>query len=863
VGEQQVSLDEFESQYSVFQQMAQQNTPAMARSMLEVMNVNQEVIQRILDRYERETIKIKELDEPRSVVLNNRFTWYTGPRKEDRCWPALENLLRRDGWQPDPLKTLDDASTKVVALLSHPREAEFSVRGLVVGYVQSGKTTNFTSVLAKAADRGYKLFIVLAGIHNGLRRQTQLRLEEQLVKPNPGLWHQLTDPDRDFTPPANAASYFSSSNRQYVLCVVKKNPAVLRKFSKWLDSARSYLADCPAIVVDDEADQATVATKTINPLIRDVLNRLPKACYVGYTATPFANLLIDPSAKDLYPEHFVVNLPRPIGYFGPEVIFGRDVQEYEDPSEVPDGYKMIRVVPPDDVDLVRPAKGEKDAFTPDIPDSLRRAVTYFCLATAARGVRQAGNPHSTMLIHTSVSTGVHQAFKAPLVSVVSDLARALDDPTAVEDLRAFWKSETMLVPAQELGEEPVDFEALLEHLPSVLKECRVVIDNSTSKDRLDYEKGRVVAIAVGGNTLSRGLTLEGLCVSYFVRSVSAYDTLLQMGRWFGFRNGYADLPRIWMTDELRDWFRHLASVEAEMRRDIDVYMTEDKTPRDFAVRIRTHPALLVTAAAKMKSAVKAAAAYGGQRVQTRFFRGDDRDWLRGNQAAARRLVRRAAEAGARVEARTPEDRIVLFDVDYDLVLDFLADYEFHERSQECDKKLLTKYILKRADSADRALRRWNLALIGNPDAAEDATFEYAPGLAVRRVKRSKLKDAQVPDIKTLMSRGDAAADLSLVGVLKKDLTEEEIKKLRRKQMSKHGLLTLYAIDRTSTPSERSKKLESRVPLSASDHVIGVGLVFPQPAGPDSSVEWEYVSADLSKLQLEEEDLTGLEVEETE
>ncbi|MEU7865317.1 Z1 domain-containing protein [Dactylosporangium sp. NPDC049140] len=855
------SLDEFEGQYTVFQQMAQQNTPAAARSMLEVMNVNQDIIQRILERYERETIRIKELDEPRSVVLNNRFTWYTGPRKDDRCWPALENLLRRDGWKDDPLKVLDDASTKVVALLSHPREAVFSVRGLVVGYVQSGKTTNFTSVLAKAADRGYKLFIVLAGIHNGLRRQTQLRLEEQLVKPNPGLWHQLTDPDRDFTPPANAASYFSSSNRQYVLCVVKKNPAVLRKFNKWLDSARSYLSDCPAIIVDDEADQATVATRTINPLIRDVLTRLPKACYVGYTATPFANLLIDPSAKDLYPEHFVVNLPRPVGYFGPEVIFGRDVQEYEDPSEVPDGHDMIRDVSPDDVDLVRPAKGEKDTFVPDIPDSLRTAVRYFCLATAARRARGSGNPHSTMLIHTSVSTGVHQAFKAPLRAVVSDVVAALDDPTAVEELRALWKSETMRVPAQELDEEPVEFEALLAHLPAVLKECRVVIDNSTSTDRLDYEKGRVVAIAVGGNTLSRGLTLEGLCVSYFVRSVSAYDTLLQMGRWFGFRNGYADLPRIWMTEELRDWFRHLASVEAEMRRDIDVYMTEDKTPRDFAVRIRTHPALLVTAAAKMKSAVKAAAAYGGQRVQTRFFHSDDLDWLRGNQQAARRLVRRAVAAGARTEIRTAEDRIVLFEVDYDLVLDFLKEYAFHERSQECDATLLANYIGKRADSGDRALRRWNLALIGNPDGPAESAFEYAPGVSVRRVNRAKLVNAQVPDIKTLMSRPDAAADLSVPGGSKKELSEKEIKDLRRGQMPKTGLLTLYAIDKTSTPPERSKKL--RVPLNAKDHVIGVGLVFPLPAGSDSSVEWEYVSADLSKLQLEEEDLTGLEVEETE
>src|SRR3954469_7252539 len=149
--------------------------------------------------------------------------------------------------------------------------------------------------------------------------------------------------------------------------------------------------------------------------------------------------------------------------------------------------------------------------------------------------------------------------------------------------------ETARVPAEDFGETKVPFDELAPQLSGVLDSCRIIMDNSSSEDRLDYENGPVVAIAVGGNTLSRGLTLEGLSVSYFVRAVSAYDTLLQMGRWFGFRNGYADLPRIWMTDELVGWFRHLAIVEAEIRKDIDRYLTEDKNPLTFAVRIRTHP----------------------------------------------------------------------------------------------------------------------------------------------------------------------------------------------------------------------------------------------------------------------------------
>lgn len=849
-------LDSFEAQYGVYQTLVQQNTPTAAHDLLVQLRLDPQVIQRILDRYDQDTIKIRELDEPRSVVLNNRFTWYTGPRKDDRCWPALEAILRRSGWADGAMAKLDDASTKVMALLSHPREIKFSVRGLVVGYVQSGKTTNFTSVMAKAADRGYKLFIVLAGIHNGLRRQTQLRLQDQLVRPNPGIWHQLTDPDRDFTAPANAAAYFNEANKQHVLCVVKKNKAVLGKFNRWLDSASSFLANCPAVVIDDEADQATVATKTINPLIQGILQRLPKACYVGYTATPFANLLIDPSAEDLYPKHFVVNLPRPTGYFGPEVIFGREPHADEDPMEVPDGHDMVRLVPDEDVDLVRPGKGQKDTFAPEIPPSLEAAVTYFCLATAARRVRGAGNPHSTMLIHTSVNTVVHQAFQAPLRSILASLQRRVVDPSNdLDGLRRLWEEEICRVPADDFGNKSVGFDDLLPALAGVFKECRVVVDNSTSKDRLDYENGPVVAIAVGGNTLSRGLTLEGLCVSYFVRAVSAYDTLLQMGRWFGFRSGYGDLPRIWMTEELRDWFRHLASVEAEMRRDIDVYMAEDKRPLDFAVRIRTHPALLVTAAAKMKSAVKASAAYGGQRVQTRYFRADDLDWLTRNQQAARRLVRRAHETGAKLEMDESRDRIILRDAGHDLILGFLDEYSFHEKSIECNATLLRRYIESRANARRPALRRWNIALIGNPGA--DAGFVFAPGIGVNRVNRAKLPSkTAVADIKTLMSRRDASVDLDVAEG--SGLTEEEIRAQRRLLLPSHGLLTLYAIDKDS-PSPRA----SREPLAAADHVIGVGLVFPDPREGDSSVEAEYISADLSGVYMEEEDLTGLDAEEVE
>lgn len=848
--------DEFDDQYETFRALLDTFTPAEAVKRLEMFGIEPHVIQKIRERHEQRTIRIKELEEPHSVVLGNRDTWYTGPSPKDRCWPAVTDLLTKAGWPDTAIGSVDTASTRIVSLLSHPKEKAFSTKGLVVGYVQSGKTTNFTAVMAKAADRGYKLFIVLAGIHNGLRRQTQARLVEQLVEPNPTLWHQLTDLDKDFVPPANAASFFGKSDKTRVLCVIKKNATVLRKFAKWLESASDYLQDCPALVIDDEADQATVATKTINPRMRAILDCLPKSAYVGYTASPFANLLIDPSNDDLYPRHFIVNLPKPDGHFGTEVLFGRYALDGEDPEDVDDGYDMIREVPAEDVDQVRPStKADAAGFSPEITETLRNAIQYFWMVTAARRVRGTGNPHSTMLIHTSVRTAVHNSFRLPLERLREDLKARLAEPGVTDDLRELWEKEMARVPSADFGETSVDFDELLPVLRGVLDSCRIVMDNSSSEDRLDYNNGPVVAIAVGGNTLSRGLTLEGLSVSYFVRAVSAYDTLLQMGRWFGYRDGYADLPRIWMTAELSEWFRHLATVETEMRRDIDIYMTEDKDPLTFAVRLRTHPDLRVTQAAKMKDAVPAASAYGGQRVQTRYFHTNS-EWLLRNQRAAQALIATAAQQAYRRDTRPQDGRFIFRDLPHNLIIEFLKEYQFHKKSVECDAKLLVDYIERRVRTAG-SLQRWNVAIVGNPTSKNGGElFEFAPDVAVGRIVRARLKvvDSDYADIKTLMSRRDAAIDLE--GQTGK-LDEKEIKSERHKQLPETGLLVLYPIDKVSEPPPRDN--QRREPLNAEEHVIGVGLVFPQPQGEDSRVT-RWISADLSKVEIEEEDLSLIEGE---
>ncbi|MGY1813286.1 Z1 domain-containing protein [Blastococcus sp. SYSU D00820] len=857
------TTEQVDQLYKVFQQFTQSMTPHDAVKNLQLFGADESIIRAVRERHEAESLRIRNLDEPTSVFLDGRQTWYTGPDMEnDRNWPALVASMRHKDFGDDNIASIDQSSTKIVSLLDHPKQNEFRTRGLVVGYVQSGKTTNFTAVMAKAADKGYKLFIVLSGIHNTLRRQTQVRLVKDLVDANPGQWHQVTSDTHDFVPQPNPKAFFAATD-QCVLLVVKKNAAVLRKLRTWLGKAGEYLENCPTLIIDDEADQSTVATAKINPLLYDVLDKFPKVGYVGYTATPFANLLIDPAAdEDFYPRDFIVNLPRPNGYHGTEVLFGRDLLDGEDPADLPGGYDMVRLVPDDEVDDLKPrSKKEAADFQPALTHSLQAAVEWFWLATAARRARGGGNPHSTMLVHTTTETLVHEAFKEPLLRLRTSMLDRLGaaDGRTVEQLRETWERETTLVPAADFGEEKVDFPTVLEHLPEVVRQTRVVIDNYRSSDRLNYESGPVTAIAVGGNTLSRGLTLEGLVSSLFVRAVSAYDTLLQMGRWFGYRNRYADLPRIWMTDELRMWFSHLATVEADMRRDIDRYMHNPaETPLTFAVRLRSHPKMSITSRARMKSAVLAHAAYGGTLVESRFFdvSANGRDVLAENAAAARDLVGAARQHGT--DETTRPETALFTQVPHEDVLAFLERYTFHERSEDGDRRRLTDYIGKRARQG--ALQRWSVAVVGNsqPNSTTDRC-DLGHGIEIRMVKRARLgQDSDttlnpVADIKTLSSRRDETIDLDTDG---KDLgSRQQVLELRRAQRPDEGLLLVYPIEPESDTGKGGRR-----PLDAptDDVVIGVALLFPTPRPGSSDSEVEYYSADLSGVRVEEEDISVLD-----
>lgn len=797
-------------------------------------------------------LKNVQLGGPAIVAAGNE-PWYSGPSEGSVFWPPLRSHFTDvENWTSDRLKNLENASNVVVAHTPRPDKQRYQSKGLVVGYVQSGKTTNFTSVIAKLADEDYKLVIVLSGIHNGLRKQTQARLDSQLKELNREHWITLTDVDHDFTGSAASAVSILKSTKKVVLAVVKKNATVLERLLEWLsgDGARGALENLRVLVIDDEADQASVATGRINPLIRDLLARFPRHTYVGYTATPFANVFIDPASADLYPKDFILNLPRPEGYFGTEMIFGRDAVEGEVTSDggegalPPDGFDMVRVVPEDDVALLRPAsKADSLGFTPTMTPDLVEAVRWFWLATAARRAR-GDDSHSTMLIHTSVKIDVQESFQAPLERLRKGARKALElgDQELIEELRQLWERETGRVDASHWsGRVQNSFEDVLAHLGGVLDEQRVVLDNYRSNDRLDYSSGSIVAIAVGGNTLSRGLTLEGLVVSFFVRTASAYDTLLQMARWFGFRPGYEDLPRIWMTYALERAFRHLATVEREMRDDIDQYQRQNLLPTDVAVRIRTHPSLSITA--KMGAAAPAEVSYAGRRLQTRYFLREDADWLAKNLRSASDLLQDVA--ALELPAADRGSAVVYRDVPARLIISFLRRYLVHEDSPDLDTQQLIRYIEGQRQGDQPALESWSVAVVqsdGEPVKLGNRDF--------RAVTRSRLDTGvdDIADIKTLMSKRDRVLDLEAWDTIPLSETEDELVQRRNRDADyrSRGLLVVYPIDRQSTPiAKKPGAGVSRVPMKAALPALGIGIVFPGTVGGGKAVSVTHMAVDLA------------------
>lgn len=844
--------------------------PTQAVQYLKRMIGGQEdVIDEVAAELLRQIGEITNLREPR-VIRDHRESWYPGPGSGDRFWPSLERyLLDVKKWHPDNVKSVDQASTRVVSLLDFPGQPRFSTRGLVLGYVQSGKTANFTAVVSKAGDAGYRVFIILSGLTNSLRNQTQERLHTDLVNLQQEQWMTWTTADGDIGDlPFNINAMLGQHSAHKHLAVVKKNSSRLRRLLLLLrDASDPIKSNCPVLVIDDECDQASVnAAKAlnddptaINALMREILAVFPKVGYIGYTATPYANVLIDPTNDDdLYPRDFIVDLPLPDDYFGPEGLFGRGVLDGESEESVDQvGLDMINTIPEEECELLRPAsRTARHDFLPTITPSLRKAIQYFWMATAARRCRGHHSKHSSMLVHTTVYSEPHRAFIGPLEAFRDQLKRdlAVSSDERIAELEGIWSDESDRISAERFGLEPVSFCDLFEYLSEVVEATDFPVENSISDNRLDYSEPGRIYVVIGGNVLARGLTIEGLVVSYFLRTSSAYDSLMQMGRWFGYRPGYADLPRVWMTEEMQRYFHDLATVEEEIRNDIRRYERENITPREFAVRIRTHPQLAVTARNKMHAAISVMQSFSGRCVWTLRFRHLDEPWLQANLTAGQQLLTAACEQGRLV--RRDLERWLIKDVPVGLVTRFLENYKVDESSPNMAPASLIEYIGRQNARDPQPLGSWNIAVIGHGHAGEN-TIRLDGKHPVGLVNRSRYTKSGYPwdvaDIKALASKADMAIDFDPAPSGITRMSWEEIQGLRRPNgVESHPLLLLYPINRDSSPLSGSKVREK---LNAVRHVLGLAISFPHS---DDLTPVGYVTVPVAEPDWEEPESPGAE-----
>jgi hypothetical protein len=783
----------------------------------------------------------------------NEQSWYTGPEDGDEHWPRLRERLETSGLAA-VVDDIDAASTKVVGHFGDPGIKGLKKKGLVVGYVQSGKTANYTAVIAKAADAGFKLFIVLSGMHNNLRRQTQVRVSRDLDTHD---WGELTDADSDFGKVVNGAALLTSERP--AVAVVKKNAARLQRLRDWLrDIDEVTRARCPILILDDEADQATPNSATalgavtrINELLKEIWAEVPTGSYVGYTATPFANVFINPNDdEDLYPSNFIIDLPRPLAYFGAERLFGRsDLPDADDPDEPLD---MVRIVPDDEASTLKPPAGRaaREGFDPALPQSLKDAVDWFVLATAVRWARGQETEHSSMLVHTTAFVAPHFVTRDRLVARLAELAKEVSQGK-LEALRKTFEAEEDRA-AEVRSVAMPSWTSVSEQIPRVLDEVRVVVDNGYSDDRLDY--GRTdpsgspiveTVIAVGGGTLSRGLTLEGLVVSYFLRSSNTYDTLLQMGRWFGYRPGYEDLPRVWMTEDLRDDFQFLALVEEEIRVDMRRLESRGVTPREFGVRVRAHPGrLAITAATKMRHADLVRVSYAGQRHQTFILHERESAVLEKNIAAACALAEACVERGA--PGIQSVERRQFHGVPVTDVLHFLRSYVFHAGQPGLNSDHIAGWIEQCAVD-----RTWNVVFTGSSkqartpdgDVVDLGTLDLGSGIAMPKVNRAPLRDVKdAGNIKALLSQPDWVLDAD------PDLVRESygsgLKYAEVREdlgLTDQGLIVVYAVSEHSVPlrAPLPGREQSRRKSEAAVAQVGLGLVFPDGTDSLKSTDADY------------------------
>ncbi|POP67709.1 Z1 domain-containing protein [Pseudomonas syringae] len=705
-----------------------------------------------------------------SVLRDKKHKNWLPERKTEISWGFWKRyrqyLEEEKSWSSVVTGKLDQVTDATLGDIGNPAQSgAWDRRGMVVGDVQSGKTANYTGLICKAVDAGYKLVIVMAGMTNDLRSQTQSRLDAEFLgfESELGKFHEngsrigvgkIEDHGQLIVQPLTYSAHGGDfrarkgTNSQLggnpLLLVVKKNTSVLNRILTWVEgqgqtnpeTGEKIVNGIPLLLLDDEADNASVNTKdpeedptAINQAIRKILKTFSQSSYIGYTATPFANIFILPPdevsekskyGEDLFPRNFIYYINPPDTYIGATKVFGLS-ESIDGLAPVDKSLPLIKHA--EDAEQFFPAKHKKNLPVDGLPDTMIEAIRTFILSCAARRVRGQKNVHNTMLIHVTRFNDVQEQVIGQVGDELVSIQRTLEFSTGPQwkqllaELEKLWeddfvkKTSSIIELTGDSLITPIHWNEVSRELTEAALKIQVRGINGLAEGVLDYAehpKGLNV-IAVGGDKLSRGLTLDGLSVSYYSRPAKNYDTLLQMGRWFGYRPGYLDLCRLYTTKEIEGWYQHIAVATEELKREFKLMELSNLDPEAYGLKVRTHAnGLSITAANKIRSGKKMQVTFADSLAQTIVF--DKNKNTQGNN------FRQVDEwiGGLGSFSAQKKNNYLWGDVKPSHIHELLAGFKIHPFSRGVDSELISKYIEKVNDFGE--LNDWTVVLISSGTA---------------------------------------------------------------------------------------------------------------------------------------------------
>lgn len=815
----------------------------------------------------------------------------TVPLDEHSSWQLYRKKLLNDGFKKESVDEIERATLKILKRLSVDTRESGPIKGLVIGNVQSGKTANMAALMAMAADWGWNMFIILSGTIESLRLQTQTRLFNDLNQTGNVAWRALEHLGKNVDISQKAQSlHFEEKARDRYFTVCLKNSARLRNLIQWAQVDKNKQKQMKILVIDDEADQAGINTghvdederRKINSLLVSLVNgkdeegkeidtKYQAMNYIGYTATPYANILNESGEESLYPRNFISTLAVSKEYFGPQQIFGYsgDAVDFE-------GMDIVRTIKEDELnDLKNIHNGDKYKT----PKALLDAIAWFLCGVGCMRIWGYKKPIS-MLVHTSQKTVHHQR----IADVINKWFTENDTEKIVEKAKEVWETETSRFTFDDFRRQYPEYDRKDEDInqyppfEEVAEEIRILLNDGISNIKLDddgdltYHKGIHLCIdncvnngisdgyhvrlaypeaskmptpapafiVIGGATLSRGLTLEGLISTFFIRSVGQADTLMQMGRWFGYRKNYELLPRIWMTQKTKEQFKFLAALDQELRDEIQYMDVNGRSPAEYGPKVKNSPKvsfIRITAKNRMQSATPAEMDYSGSSNQTYLF-DDNPDLLEQNIENTMDFLYQLGDEWIPLHQYPHQKNVAIWrNVSFNRIRSYMEMFNFQERlSVFNDTKPLLDWLQEMTDS--NKLDAWNVIVAGKSEAT-NGTWTLPNGTVINKVRRSrKFNQTELEDsiinIGVLRGPSDLVSDIDLDSIENSELRaeiEEFLKHYNAKgamaYRDKSGLettpqLIIYRVDKDS----KAKENTSRMDLDAPEDLIGLCLYIP-------------------------------------